>query len=799
MFKVLFDLQALQDKLFPKEYYISHILFLQMLHHADNKSVDVHVLINEQMLSDSLELRAYLETFLPLDNIHCCYSNIHLPIENGVGYLDNASELVRDEFVRKTSPDVFIIFGYFDYLNGLCLTTAPEIEGLVGVIYNSSLSKFNSGSNLYLNYWYKKKNKRLSKADFFLADYNAKDVSIRGNSFEESCESFNIPKFKTLCDKRRKEIFFLNIYIEFSNKKELKNFFYAFEKVQCANKFKIKFFAIIDLPDDEMNLHDDNFSCELLIVNSRDFKRKNTKEFPHLSICPEKLKECSENRAGIKPEKTKIFNALKEFNVEFNVNNDAGDRYNIVIDLDCWMSLSLSLYNIFERVDLYLGDSLSSNGLDIEYGLDKSVKVFNRAIKDLRFNKKSSSGRKIYDKKIFLSEFKKTTSVFTDNDLIRSAQSIEQLFFTRNSFIYIDVTEISSADAKTGIQRVVKSIIENIPSEFSERIYLVKYNSGGWYDYAHDFHQEKLGKSAREGISVPSHGDHFLALDLFLGHLDQRQKLYEVWRARGVKLSFVVYDILPVQCPHFFNENLSIAFTEWLEVVAYSADKIICISEAVKHEVQSYLNCANIKKPRYFTQEIDFFHLGADFMNICDSVSSNYENTFLMVGTIEPRKGHDQILRAFEYFLKDYPQYKLLIVGKAGWGDDNLIEKLNYLNINSLNIQWKENVDDKELDLLYNSCSALIAASFGEGFGLPLIEAAQYSLPIIARDIPVFREVAGDSAYYFSGNSDINIAETLSDWVKLNKQKLHPNSSTMHWLSWKQSSNVFFNKAIGVN
>lgn len=799
MFKVLFDLQALQDKLFPKEYYISHILFLQMLHYSDDKNIDVHVLINEQMLSDSMELRGYLETFLSLENIHCCHSNIHMPIENGVGYLESASELVRDEFIRKISPDVFIIFGYFEYLTGLCLTTAPEIEGSVGVIYNSTLSKFNNNFNLYRNYWYKKKSKLLSKSDFFLADFNVKDVSKRYSSFEKSCEIFNIPKFKSLCDKRGKEPFLLNIYVEISNNEELTNFYYALKKVQYVNNFEVKLFAIVNLLNDEMEFSDDDFSHELSLVDSKNFKKEYIKEFPHIYIYSTKLKEHSETVGRIKAKKIKRFNEFKRIDVEFNVNNYVGDRYNTVISLDSRASLELSLYNIFERVGFYLDERLSKNGLDLEYGLDKSVKVFNKSIKDLNFNKKLTGGRKIYDKKLFLADFKKTTAAFSYNDLVRSAQSIEQLFYAGNDFIYIDVTEISKADAKTGIQRVVKSIIENIPSEFLTRIFLVKYNSGGWYDYAHDYHQEKLGKSTREGIAVPSHGDHFLALDLFLGHLDQRQKLYEVWRARGVKLSFVVYDILPVKCPHFFNENLSAAFAEWLEVVVYSADKIICISKAVQNEIQSHINRAIIKKPRFFAQEIDFFHLGADFMNTRDSVSSNYENTFLMVGTIEPRKGHDQILRAFEYFTKKNPQYKLLIVGKAGWGDDNLIEKLSYLNINSSNIQWKQNVDDKELDLLYNSCSALIAASFGEGFGLPLIEAAQYSLPIIARDIPVFREVAGDSAYYFSGISDFDIAQTLSDWVELNKLKLHPKSSKMHWLSWKQSSNIFFNKAIGVN
>ena len=69
------------------------------------------------------------------------------------------------------------------------------------------------------------------------------------------------------------------------------------------------------------------------------------------------------------------------------------------------------------------------------------------------------------------------------------------------------------------------------------------------------------------------------------------------------------------------------------------------------------------------------------------------------------------------------------------------------------------------LEQVYDSADALLAASEGEGFGLPLIEAAQHGLPIIARDIPVFREVAGENAYYFSGKDPQTLTEALRNWL----------------------------------
>jgi glycosyltransferase involved in cell wall biosynthesis len=71
-------------------------------------------------------------------------------------------------------------------------------------------------------------------------------------------------------------------------------------------------------------------------------------------------------------------------------------------------------------------------------------------------------------------------------------------------------------------------------------------------------------------------------------------------------------------------------------------------------------------------------------------------------------------------------------------------------------LYWIEGASDEELQRLYASCDALIAASYMEGFGLPIVEAAEYGKPVIASDIPVFREVIGESqaaAFFEAGSS----------------------------------------------
>jgi hypothetical protein len=101
---------------------------------------------------------------------------------------------------------------------------------------------------------------------------------------------------------------------------------------------------------------------------------------------------------------------------------------------------------------------------------------------------------------------------------------------------------------------------------------------------------------------------------------------------------------------------------------------------------------------------------------------------------------------------------------------------------------WLAGISDEMLLKLYAGSAALLAASEGEGFGLPLIEAAQKGLPIIARGIPVFREVAGEHAFYFEGTQAQDLAAAIEAWLALHAAGKAPASTGMPWLTWRQSA-----------
>ncbi len=198
--------------------------------------------------------------------------------------------------------------------------------------------------------------------------------------------------------------------------------------------------------------------------------------------------------------------------------------------------------------------------------------------------------------------------------------------------------------------------------------------------------------------------------------------------------------------------------------------------------------------------DVGYFHLGADLHRSApsrglpedaDKVLSllHARPTFLMVGTVEPRKAHRQTVRAFELLWDAGVDVNLVIVGKMGWGMESFDDELLHHPRAGEKLLWLQGISDEFLERIYASSKALIAASEGEGFGLPLIEAAQHGLKLIIRDIPVFREVAGENAHYFADDRDPRvITRSIEEWLRLDASGRAPKSSAIQFLSWEQSA-----------
>lgn len=373
----------------------------------------------------------------------------------------------------------------------------------------------------------------------------------------------------------------------------------------------------------------------------------------------------------------------------------------------------------------------------------------------------------------------------------------------RKRQILVDISELVQRDARSGIQRVVREILSQFIAQqpndvLIEPVYATECEKG--YRYARQFTCEMLNIPSSGIFDTPVdawQGDIFLGIDWQPSVIPQQAQVLKDWKNNGVRVWFVIYDLLPILKEKHFPEGASTLYTKWLKTIS-QFDGAACISKTVASEYAEWLNDNNYSESK--RPSINWFHLGADLNENLQvdipsekSLPSQLQGlsdkpVFLMVGTVEPRKGHAQVLAAFEQLWQKGVNANLVIVGKQGWLVEDFVNSLAKHEQNGNKLHWLSSVNDAELKQIYHMSTCLIAASEGEGFGLPLIEASQFKLPIIARDIPVFREVAGDSAFYFDSKGTSTLAKAISDWLALYKENAHPCSTDIEWITWRESA-----------
>lgn len=400
---------------------------------------------------------------------------------------------------------------------------------------------------------------------------------------------------------------------------------------------------------------------------------------------------------------------------------------------------------------------------------------------------------------------------YSINDLVKISASLvnNHCLLSEQKQILLDISVLVKEDARSGIQRVVRSILLELlgrsPNGYSVR---PVYYMQGRFHYANRFSNNISGEDIfpdKDQEIVFSRNDIYLSLDLNFDVAEITRDILFRMKNYGVELYFIVYDILLVHHPEWWPDGSSQVFVNWLKCVAEISTGLACISKTVSKDVRQWIE--NNPPARLQEPEIMVFNLGADIENSIPSSLRTGEDlalmdklkeriSFLMVGTIEPRKGHIYVLDTFEKIWESGLDVNLVIVGKEGWLMSAFIDRLKTHNQLGKHLFWFPGVSDEYLLQIYKNSACLIAASEGEGYGLPLIEAAQHEIPIIARDIEVFKEVAGDYAVYFDSARGDALYDAINDWINDYAKGQVKETKGMPWVNWHESANQLLSQIL---
>ncbi|MFA6192452.1 MAG: glycosyltransferase family 1 protein [Sulfurimonas sp.] len=404
--------------------------------------------------------------------------------------------------------------------------------------------------------------------------------------------------------------------------------------------------------------------------------------------------------------------------------------------------------------------------------------------------------------------------------------------------IYLDCTHTYNFGFNTGIQRVVRNIVKNIPEvskELNIDIIPVVSISNQYYVFNSFPEVNKKNRSLKLFLKqayiktrlfldfiLPSKLAGILyhpAIGIFLNKLtdkilfskkisaqrevilkpddililidtawlDNNHKQLENLKGKGVKIVALVYDIIPLTHPEFFTIDLIMFFKDWYKKAAKQVDGYIAISESVKEETYKYIQ-ENIN-PNIEKEKFDYFYLGANFSikydekNVPQSFKNHFKNpnTYLTVSTIEPRKNHSAILDAFDKLWESNEDAAYIMIGRIGWNTESLIKRVQSHREYNKRLFLLDDIDDNSLVYAYKNSKALIFASHTEGFGLPIIESLFYKLPVIASNTPVHREIGKENIVYF----DLSDTNSLLSTIKT--QNFKPVNDFI-WQDWHQST-----------
>jgi glycosyltransferase involved in cell wall biosynthesis len=206
-------------------------------------------------------------------------------------------------------------------------------------------------------------------------------------------------------------------------------------------------------------------------------------------------------------------------------------------------------------------------------------------------------------------------------------------------------------------------------------------------------------------------------------------------------IAVLVHDTIPFDHPDLHQPKTVAAFREKLKQVKQFADIIICNSVDTELRVQAALRGGS---------KTIVSHLGIDAI-AAGAVGRPAEQSpyFVTVGTIDLRKNQGLLLDVWDALPKDAKPH-LYIVGSRGWGDAELFRRLDAAKAHGSNVTEINGLSDQETTALIAGSLGVLHPSRAEGYGFTLIEAALLGVPIIASDLPVYRETVGEMPVYLS-------------------------------------------------
>lgn len=250
---------------------------------------------------------------------------------------------------------------------------------------------------------------------------------------------------------------------------------------------------------------------------------------------------------------------------------------------------------------------------------------------------------------------------------------------------------------------------------------------------------------------------------LNIGHTGLEAQGLPLWIARNqIRAIYLVHDLIPITNPEFCREGEAEKHTLRMINALGSASGLIANSRATMADLAKFAAARRLPMPPGIAA-----WLAGQSHRPAPRRGAQERPYFVTIGTIEGRKNHILLLRLWRRLVEQMGSAapRLVIIGQRGWEADHALAMLDRCDALRGHVAELGSCEDDELARLLAGARALLMPSFAEGFGLPLIEALEIGTPVIASDLPVFREIAGDIPTYLPSWDGVGWERTIGEFI----------------------------------
>ncbi len=213
----------------------------------------------------------------------------------------------------------------------------------------------------------------------------------------------------------------------------------------------------------------------------------------------------------------------------------------------------------------------------------------------------------------------------------------------------------------------------------------------------------------------------------------------------GARLVSILYDLIPATHPEYCRPGERDRHLARTRAAVAASSGLVAISRDTLDAVNNYAREAVLRMPPAIVAP-----LASSLPRATPGPRPVAEPYFVVVGTIEPRKNHLLLLHLWRELAGALGEAapRLVIIGQRGWECENAVDLLERCPALRGTIVELGACGDAELVTYLSHAQALLFPTFAEGYGLPVAEALSLGTPVIASDLRVLREVAGEIPEY---------------------------------------------------